>query len=225
MNGGGGEGCARGAVSQVISKWVTVKTDTWGPAGQFAATTIAGGTTSVITGGKFATGAQTAAFGYLFNHCGTNACGRDDGDMYSPETNRQGLENTAGDTTGLYALGGTLAAPAVALALNTALAWTIVDSSGTVLGYIGIDAVGVVRYVGITKDVAVRWAQHNLDPQKVGLTFQQVRGAEFSTRLQARIWEQKEIIKHGLQKHGGTLLNKRNEIAEKFWKQYGIQKQ
>jgi hypothetical protein len=48
---------------------VTVKTDTWGPAGQFAATTIAGGTTSVITGGKFATGAQTAAFGYLFNAC------------------------------------------------------------------------------------------------------------------------------------------------------------
>jgi hypothetical protein len=67
MNGGGGEGCARGAVSQVISKWVTVKTDTWGPAGQFAAATIAGGTTSALTGGKFATGAQTAAFGYLFN--------------------------------------------------------------------------------------------------------------------------------------------------------------
>jgi hypothetical protein len=67
MNGGGGEGCARGAVSQVISKWVTLRTETWGPAGQFAATTIAGGTTSVITGGKFATGAQTAAFGYLFN--------------------------------------------------------------------------------------------------------------------------------------------------------------
>jgi hypothetical protein len=67
MNGGGGEGCARGAVSQVISKWVTLRTETWGPAGQFAAATIAGGTTSAITGGKFATGAQTAAFGYLFN--------------------------------------------------------------------------------------------------------------------------------------------------------------
>jgi hypothetical protein len=69
MNGGGGEGCARGAVSQVLSKWVTLRTETWGPAGQFAAATIAGGTTSVITGGKFATGAQTAAFGYLFNAC------------------------------------------------------------------------------------------------------------------------------------------------------------
>jgi hypothetical protein len=67
MNGGGGEGCARGAVSQVISKWVTLRTETWSPAGQFAAATIAGGTTSAITGGKFATGAQTAAFGYLFN--------------------------------------------------------------------------------------------------------------------------------------------------------------
>jgi hypothetical protein len=74
MNGGGGEGCARGAVSQVISKWVTLRTDTLGTAGQFAAATIAGGTTSAITGGKFATGAQTAAFGYLFNclsHPGT----------------------------------------------------------------------------------------------------------------------------------------------------------
>jgi hypothetical protein len=68
MNGGGGEGCARGALSQVISKWVTLRTETWSPAGQFAAATIAGGTTSAITGGKFATGAQTAAFGYLFNH-------------------------------------------------------------------------------------------------------------------------------------------------------------
>jgi hypothetical protein len=73
MNGGGGEGCARGAVSQVISKWVTLRTETWGPAGQFAAATIAGGTTSVITGGKFATGAQTAAFGYLFN-CLAHKC-------------------------------------------------------------------------------------------------------------------------------------------------------
>jgi hypothetical protein len=74
MNGGGGEGCARGAVSQVISKWVTLRTETWSPAGQFAAATIAGGTTSAITGGKFATGAQTAAFGYLFNYCSDGKC-------------------------------------------------------------------------------------------------------------------------------------------------------
>jgi RHS repeat-associated protein len=75
MNGGGGEGCARGAVSQVISKWVTNNTAgrNWHPAAHFAVATISGGTMSVITGGKFATGAQTAAFGYLFN-CVANKC-------------------------------------------------------------------------------------------------------------------------------------------------------
>jgi hypothetical protein len=31
-------------------------------------TAVAGGTASVITGGKFASGAQTAAFGYMFNY-------------------------------------------------------------------------------------------------------------------------------------------------------------
>jgi hypothetical protein len=35
---------------------------------QFAATVVAGGVGSVIAGGKFENGAQTAAFGYLFNH-------------------------------------------------------------------------------------------------------------------------------------------------------------
>jgi hypothetical protein len=63
----GGGNCARGAASQVISKWVTVNTDDWHPAGQFAAATVSGGAVSLVTGGKFANGAQTAAFGYLFN--------------------------------------------------------------------------------------------------------------------------------------------------------------
>jgi hypothetical protein len=91
MNGGGGEGCARGAVSQVISKWVTNNTAgrNWHPAAHFAVATISGGTMSVITGGKFATGAQTAAFGYLFN-CLQHDCG-------SPESNSQGLSDTAAD--------------------------------------------------------------------------------------------------------------------------------
>lgn len=35
---------------------------------------IVGGTTSVIGGGKFADGAVTAAFGYLFNYCAHNGC-------------------------------------------------------------------------------------------------------------------------------------------------------
>jgi hypothetical protein len=68
MNGGGGEGCARGAVSQVLSKWVTVETRGLDSKPlQFAVATMTGGAVSAISGGKFATGAQTAAFGYLFN--------------------------------------------------------------------------------------------------------------------------------------------------------------
>jgi hypothetical protein len=74
MSGGGGEGCARGAVSQVISKWVTVETRGLdSKALQFAVATMTGGAVSAISGGKFATGAQTAAFGYLFN-CLAHKC-------------------------------------------------------------------------------------------------------------------------------------------------------
>jgi hypothetical protein len=68
MSGGGGEGCARGAVSQVLSKWVTVETRGLDSKPlQFAVATMTGGAVSAISGGKFATGAQTAAFGYLYN--------------------------------------------------------------------------------------------------------------------------------------------------------------
>lgn len=61
--------CGQGAASQFVSKFVSVRTQSWG-AGveQFTATVVAGGTVSVISGGKFGNGAYTAAFGYLFNH-------------------------------------------------------------------------------------------------------------------------------------------------------------
>jgi hypothetical protein len=56
-NGGGSAGCARGAASQVLSKWVTVETQQgWTKPAQFAAATVAGGTASMITGGKFGNG-------------------------------------------------------------------------------------------------------------------------------------------------------------------------
>ena len=50
---------------------------------------IVGGTASVLGGGKFANGAQTAAFGYLFNECAhTRACGfgSPNGESYSAST-------------------------------------------------------------------------------------------------------------------------------------------
>lgn len=39
--------------------------------GNFMATVVAGGTVSAIGGGKFANGALTASFGYLYNYCGS----------------------------------------------------------------------------------------------------------------------------------------------------------
>lgn len=71
----GGGGCGRGAASAVVGK---LASNLWGdPPGQgsvggFVATVVAGGTVSVIGGGKFANGATTAAFGYLFNQVATS---------------------------------------------------------------------------------------------------------------------------------------------------------
>lgn len=66
-----GGGCGRGAASAVVGKMITNATDGWRAEAQFAAATIAGGTASAIGGGKFANGAITAAFGYLFNQAMT----------------------------------------------------------------------------------------------------------------------------------------------------------
>ncbi len=70
---GGGQ-CGQGAASAVFGKYTTVQigASLGVQSGefngyQFAATVVAGGVGSVIAGGKFENGAQTAAFGYLFN--------------------------------------------------------------------------------------------------------------------------------------------------------------
>jgi RHS repeat-associated protein len=73
LGGGGAEGCARGALSQVVSKAVTIGTrDILGSSrpAHFASAVIAGGTASAVTGGKFANGAITGAFGYVLNELG-----------------------------------------------------------------------------------------------------------------------------------------------------------
>jgi len=65
----GGGDCGSGAASAFVGKYTTNATEGWGPGAQFAAATVAGGTVSVIGGGKFANGAMTGAFGYLYNSC------------------------------------------------------------------------------------------------------------------------------------------------------------
>ena len=58
-------GCERGAASAIAGQWGTNISNS-----SFIVTVVVGGTTSVIGGGKFANGAETAAFGYMYNGCG-----------------------------------------------------------------------------------------------------------------------------------------------------------
>jgi RHS repeat-associated protein len=64
-----GEGCGRGAASAVAGKFMTngMVAAGFDKAQMFVGTVVAGGVTSALGGGKFANGAQTAAFGYLLN--------------------------------------------------------------------------------------------------------------------------------------------------------------
>jgi Restriction endonuclease fold toxin 7 len=109
---------------------------------------MVGAFASVASGGKFADGARAGAFGYLFNHCGHNACWTDDGDMYSPEGNRQGLSNTAGDQAGLVANGVLLAGATGAAVVGPGFAAALYESAG---------GMSLVRYAGAQGEAAVGW--------------------------------------------------------------------
>ncbi|MEW5788554.1 MAG: RHS repeat-associated core domain-containing protein [Pseudomonadota bacterium] len=61
-----GSGCGNGALSAGFAE-LAGGLDFGGDAGKFAGRVIVGGTASVIGGGKFANGATTAAFAYLYN--------------------------------------------------------------------------------------------------------------------------------------------------------------
>ena len=69
MSGGN---CGSGALASGIADYATpsVATNGFQVAENTAYLAIVGGATSVIAGGKFANGAETAAFGYLFNCLG-----------------------------------------------------------------------------------------------------------------------------------------------------------
>jgi RHS repeat-associated protein len=98
---------------------------------------------------------------------------------------------------------------------------------GTHLVYQGVDAAGVVRYVGITgRELAEREAEHlaATGTGKEFLRYEAVEGASGLTKQEARVIEQKLINQYGLQKDGGQLLNKINSIAEKYWQVNGVTK-
>lgn len=88
--------------------------------------------------------------------------------------------------------------------------------------YQGVDkATGAVKYVGITaRDPAVRFAEHaGSGTEKALLRFEVIDRARGLTKIEARVWEQNLINKHGLD----TLLNQRNSIAPKHWKTFGVE--
>lgn len=62
-----------------LGKIATIATEGQPFAVRFAAAVVAGGTASELSGGKFANGATTAAFGYLFSQAMAGASQRDPG--------------------------------------------------------------------------------------------------------------------------------------------------
>ena len=85
--------------------------------------------------------------------------------------------------------------------------------------YIGTDPVsGEDKYVGMTgRNPEVRWAEHYTSgTERSILKYKPL--ASGLTKIEARIMEQTLMIQYGI----GTLYNKINSIAPRFWKQYNI---
>lgn len=71
MSGGG---CGSGALSASFSAAAAPFASNFGVVGGTVVSAVVVGTASVLGGGRFANGATTGAFGYLFNYCGHNGC-------------------------------------------------------------------------------------------------------------------------------------------------------
>lgn len=78
----GGGGCGDGAAAAAFAVLAAGPKleGKWKAAGNLIRSTVVGGTASVIAGGKFANGAVTAAYSYLFNACMHGGCDGEDGD-------------------------------------------------------------------------------------------------------------------------------------------------
>lgn len=77
--------------------------------------------------------------------------------------------------------------------------------------YQSVNAAGEVQYVGITNNFARRAAQHL---RSTGIQIERIPGLDNLTRVEARAVEQVLILRYGLQKTGGSLMNRINSIAE-----------
>ena len=70
---------------------------------------------------------------------------------------------------------------------------------------------GNVQYVGITNDVARRYAEHY---RNKGIRINSIKGLTNLTEYDSRAVEQALVEIHKLKKHGGTLSNRINSIAK-----------
>jgi hypothetical protein len=106
------------------------------------------------------------------------------------------------DTVAVSAEGATLVLAPGALAMSST------GNTGDTTVYISQGASGHVQYVGITNDMARRTAEQL---RQKGILIEQFM--KHLSREDARAVEQALIEIHGLQKNGGTLLNRINSIA------------
>ncbi len=83
--------------------------------------------------------------------------------------------------------------------------------TGENLVYRSLNAAGDVNYVGITADIERRAAEQLAEK---GIRIAEIPGLESLSRADARAVEQVLIEFYGLEKNGGTLVNKINSIAQ-----------
>ncbi|WP_410210302.1 RHS repeat-associated core domain-containing protein [Aquirhabdus sp.] len=91
--------------------------------------------------------------------------------------------------------------------------------------YQGLDAEGIIRYIGITgRNPSVRFAEHadSIGTGKEFLRYEIIDGAEGLSRSAARVQEQNLINLYGLQRNGGLLLNRINSISPTKWDIMGV---
>ncbi|WP_245498416.1 hemagglutinin repeat-containing protein [Rhizobium leguminosarum] len=100
---------------------------------------------------------------------------------------------------------------ALTLAIDSPKPWKRVQTIGGKTCVYSCEINGVVRYVGITDDVARRGIEHLRSKE---IVIEEIPGLSNLSRQDARAVEQTLINYYGLEKNGGTLINKINSISK-----------
>jgi hypothetical protein len=168
--------CGAGALSGAAGSFDGPLLAGLNPDAKLVATSVVGGLASVAGGGKFANGAVTAAFGYLFNemaHCaaGDQTCGR--GALAPASPGAGGGEFGLG--LGLAGAGSWLAAQSsglwdwmVGVNDNAAVHGNSAASmQGTEVYYLINNETGAIDKIGITSYPEQRYSQAYLEAENV----------------------------------------------------------